>query len=68
MAVVATPSKGYDLDHIWKQVDRGPVKDAAGYYIQASETAGSRPDAGGARAPRPWASCPLDRSVTGSAI
>jgi hypothetical protein len=28
VAVVATLSKGYDLDYIWKQVDRGPVKDA----------------------------------------
>ena len=40
MAVVATLSKGYDLDYIWKQVDRGPVKDAASYYIQASESGG----------------------------
>jgi hypothetical protein len=29
VAVVATLNKGYDLDYIWKQVDRGPVKDAA---------------------------------------
>ena len=29
MAIVATLSKGYDLDYIWKQVDRGPAKDAA---------------------------------------
>src|SRR5690349_11891730 len=43
MAVVATLSKGYDLDYIWKQVDRGPVKDAASYYIQASETGGEPP-------------------------
>ena len=43
MAVVATLSKGYDLDYIWRQVDRGPVKDAAGYYIQASETGGEPP-------------------------
>src|SRR5580692_11628242 len=43
MAVVATLSKGYDLEYIWKQVDRGPVKDAAGYYIQASETGGEPP-------------------------
>ena len=43
MAVVATLTKGYDLDYIWKQVDRGPVKDAAGYYIQASETGGEPP-------------------------
>jgi hypothetical protein len=28
VAVVATLSKGYDLDYIWKQVDRGPAKDA----------------------------------------
>ena len=43
MAVVATLSKGYDLEYIWKQVDRGPAKDAAGYYIQASETGGEPP-------------------------
>ena len=43
MAVVATLSKGYDLDYVWKQVDRGPAKDAAGYYIQASETGGEPP-------------------------
>ncbi len=36
VAVVATLSKGYDLEYIWKQVDRGPVKDAASYYIQIS--------------------------------
>ena len=52
MAVVATLSKGYDLDYIWKHVDRGATKDAAGYYIQASETGGEPPAAGGARAPR----------------
>ena len=43
MAVVATLSKGYDLDYIWKNVDRGPAKDAAGYYIQASESGGEPP-------------------------
>jgi hypothetical protein len=43
LAVVATLSKGYDLDYIWKQVDRGPAKDAAGYYMQASETGGEPP-------------------------
>ena len=43
MAVVATLSKGYDLEYIWKQVDRGPVKDAAGYYLQASESGGEPP-------------------------
>jgi hypothetical protein len=29
VAVVATLSKGYDLDYVWKQVDCGSVKDAA---------------------------------------
>jgi hypothetical protein len=43
VAVVATLSKGDDLDYIWKQVDRGPAKDAAGYYIQASESGGEPP-------------------------
>ena len=43
LAVVATLSKGYDRGYIWKQVDRGPVKDAASYYIQASESGGEPP-------------------------
>ena len=43
MAVVATLSKGYDLDYIWKNLDRGPAKDATGYYIQASESGGEPP-------------------------
>jgi hypothetical protein len=43
VAVVATLSKGYDLYYIWKQVDRGPIKDAASYYIQASESGGEPP-------------------------
>jgi TrwC relaxase len=43
VAVVATLSKGYDLDYIWKQVDCGPTKEAVGYYIQASETGGEPP-------------------------
>jgi conjugative relaxase-like TrwC/TraI family protein len=43
VAVVATLSKGYDLEYIWKQVDRGPTKDAASYYIQASESGGEPP-------------------------
>src|SRR5438067_12053668 len=54
VAVVATLSKGYDLDYIWTQVDRGPAKDAASYYIQASETGGEPPGRWwglGARAP-----------------
>ena len=43
MAVVTTLSKGYDLDYIWKDVDRGPARDAASYYIQASEIGGEPP-------------------------
>ena len=43
MAVIATLTKGYDLDYIWKRVDRSPAKDAAGYYIQASEAGGEPP-------------------------
>ena len=43
MAVVATLTKGYDLDYIWRQVDRSATKDAAGYYIQASESGGEPP-------------------------
>ena len=47
VAVVATLSKGYDLNYIWKQVDLGPVKDAAGYYLQARQEApGQRPREG----------------------
>jgi len=45
VAVAATLTKGYDLEYIWKQVDRGPAKGAAGYYLQASEPAGNRPAA-----------------------
>jgi AAA domain/TrwC relaxase len=43
LAVVATLTKGYDLDYIWRQVDRSAGKDAAGYYIQASEGGGEPP-------------------------
>ena len=43
MAVVATLTKGYDLDYIWRQVDRSAAKDAAGYYMQASENGGEPP-------------------------
>jgi hypothetical protein len=43
VAVVATLSKGYDLEYIWKQVDRGPAKEAASYYMQASESGGEPP-------------------------
>jgi hypothetical protein len=31
VAVVATLTNGYDLEYIWKQVYRGPAKDAARY-------------------------------------
>jgi TrwC relaxase len=40
LAVIATLSKGYDPDYIWEQVDQHPARDAAGYYIQASESSG----------------------------
>jgi hypothetical protein len=43
LAVIATLSKGYDLDYIWKQVDPSLAKNAAGYYIQASEAGGEPP-------------------------
>jgi hypothetical protein len=43
LAVVATLSKGYDLDYIWRQLDHSGTKDAAGYYIQASEGGGEPP-------------------------
>ena len=55
VAVVATLTKGYDLEHIWKQVDRGAVKDAASYSIQASESGGEQPGrwwGPGAKGPR----------------
>jgi hypothetical protein len=43
LAVIATLTKGYDLEYIWRQVDSSPTKDAAGYYIQASESGGEPP-------------------------
>ena len=43
MAVIATLTKGYDLEYVWKQVDCGPATDAASYYIQASESGGEPP-------------------------
>jgi hypothetical protein len=33
-----------------EEIDQGAVKDAAGYYIQVSETGSKPPVAGGARA------------------
>jgi hypothetical protein len=35
--------KGYDLDYVWRQVDCDLAKDAAGYYLQASESGGEEP-------------------------
>jgi hypothetical protein len=58
VAVVATLSRGYDLDYIWRQVDRGPAEDAASYYIQASESGGEPPG----RARTPSASSPASGS------
>ena len=44
MAVIATLSKGYDLDYIWRQVDRGLApRTRAGYYIQARRETGGEP-------------------------
>ena len=43
LAVVATLTKGHDLDYIWRQLDRSATKDAAGHYIQASENGGEPP-------------------------
>ena len=65
MAVVATLSKGYDLDYIWTQVDRGPAKDAASYYIQASETGGELNIVfTAAREMRPWRTLPAVQEVS----
>ena len=43
MAVVATLSKGYDLDYMWRQAGPGSQKDGAGYYLQASQDGGEPP-------------------------
>ena len=43
MAVIATLTKGYDLDYIWKQIDPTMAADPAGYYIRASEAGGEPP-------------------------
>jgi hypothetical protein len=34
LAVIATLSKGYDLDYIWKQIDDTQAVRAVSYYIQ----------------------------------
>ena len=43
MAVIATLTKGYDLDYVWKQVDQSAVKSAASYYMQPAEAGGEPP-------------------------
>ena len=43
MAVVATLSKGYDLDYMWRQAGPGSQKEGAGYYLQASQDGGEPP-------------------------
>ena len=43
MAVIATLSKGYDLDYVWTQIDPSLAMDPAGYYIEASEEGGEPP-------------------------
>jgi hypothetical protein len=53
LAVIATLSKGYDLDYVWRQVDCDLAKDAAGYYLQASESGGEPPGRWWGRARRP---------------
>ena len=43
MAVIATLSKGYDLDYIWKQIDETQSARAVNYYIQPAEAGGEPP-------------------------
>ena len=43
MAVVATLSKGYDLNYVWRHVGPAAGRSAADYYIQASECGGEPP-------------------------
>src|SRR5262245_20309608 len=43
MAVVATLSKGYDLDYMWRQAGPGSQKEGAGYYLRASQDGGEPP-------------------------
>jgi conjugative relaxase-like TrwC/TraI family protein len=43
LAVVVTLSKGYDLEYMWRDVDAGALKGAAGYYIGAAEDGGEPP-------------------------
>jgi TrwC relaxase len=43
VAVVATLSKGYDLDYVWRQSGNAAAKDSAGYYIGAAAGGGEPP-------------------------
>jgi TrwC relaxase len=43
MAAVATLSKGYDLDYMWRQAGPASQKEGAGYYLQASQDGGEPP-------------------------
>jgi conjugative relaxase-like TrwC/TraI family protein len=43
MAAVATLSKGYDLDYMWRQAGPGSQKEGAGYYLRASQDGGEPP-------------------------
>ena len=40
--VVATVTKGHDLDYFWKQVDRGPAKDAPATTFKPAKRGASR--------------------------
>jgi hypothetical protein len=43
MAVVATLSKGYDLDYVWRQAGAQTAMDAGGYYTRAAGNGGEPP-------------------------
>jgi hypothetical protein len=43
LAVIATLSKGYDLDYVWKQIDETQAVSPVGYYIQPAEAGGEPP-------------------------
>ena len=44
MAVIATLSKGYDLDYIWKQVDRSPARRPPGTTSKPASPADEPPE------------------------
>jgi hypothetical protein len=43
LAVIATLSKGYDPDCIWKQIDQTQAARAVNYYIRPAEAGGKPP-------------------------